>query len=386
MKNELLNIIKEPHVNFIQVNDGTTLPNIWHLLQAGLWRSASVEAFEFNNLKGVLKRNEWKPLFKEVIPLYPGIIWDNNLRKTKENTFTPKLFEVNWETVIETAKTFFNKFEGKKIGVQLSGGLDSSIIIGLLNYLKIPFWLVGMTTNRYEFRTEKHIQHLLIPLAQDTILIDYDEYLPLSNLLNVPAHQHPKLLSINYNSENAMALACKKLGIEVLLTGDGGDNLFAEELPDNPNYCPWLPQVFNDPWLADLIYNLQGVQLVPFFADEGFMNCIYNLRLGKREDNSKWWARKYFERILPQELVNYNYCADFWGLYISGLQNAIPTIQQLFKQAYHLTNDKAFSDKEFEKLLNQDLLNAKKEMYQVIEARTAFAIWLNSLKKVDGVV
>jgi len=386
MNNELFNIIKEPHINFIQLNDGTTLQNIWHLLKAGLWRNASVENFEFNNLKGVLKRNEWKSVFQGVTPMYPGMIWDSTLRKTKENIFTPKLFEVNWETVVQTAKLFFKQFEGKKIGVQLSGGLDSSIIIGLLNYLKIPFWLVGMTTNRYEFRTEKHIQELLKPLAIDTILIDYDEHLPLSNLLNVPAHQHPEILSINYNSENAMALACKKLGIEVLLTGDGGDNLFAEELPENPNECPWLPQVFNDPWPADLIYDPQGVQLVPFFADEGFMNCIYNLRRGKPEDNSKWWARKYFERVLPKELVNYNYCADFWGLYISGLQNAIPTIQQLFKQALELINDKAFSDKEFERLINQDLLNAKKEMYQVIEARTAFAVWLNGLKKVEGVL
>ena len=87
-----------------------------------------------------------------------------------------------------------------------------------------------------------------------------------------------------------------------------------------------------------------------------------------------------------QELVNYNYCADFWGLYISGLQNAIPTIEGLFKQAFELTKSKAFADTEFERLIRQDLLNAKKEMYQVIEARTAFAVWLNSLKKVEGVI
>ncbi len=386
MNKEFIGTIKEPHINFIQVNNGLLLPNIWHLIQAGAWRSASVEHFEFNNIKGVLKRNEWKPVFQEVISIYPGMIWDNTLRKTKDNTFIPKLFEIKWKTVLQAAAAFFNQFEGKKIGVQLSGGLDSSIIIGLLNDLKIPFWLVGMTTNRYEFRTEKHIQELLKPLAQDTILIDYDEHLPLSHLLNVPAHQYPEILSINYNSENAMALACKKLGIEVLLTGDGGDNLFAEELPMNPNDCPWLPQVFNDPWPADLIYAPQGVKLVPFFADEGFMNCIYNLRRGKEEDNAKRWARKYFERILPQELVNYNYCADFWGLYISGLQNAIPTIEGLFKQAFELTKSKAFADTEFERLIKQDLLNAKKEMYQVIEARTAFVVWLNSLKKVEGVI
>jgi hypothetical protein len=105
--------------------------------------------------------------------------------------------------------------------------LDSSIIIGLLSHLNIPFWLIGMTTKRYEFRTERHIQELLFPLAAEAILLDYDSHLPLSQLLEVPSHQHPELLSINYGSENAMAMACEQLGIEVLLTGDGGDNLVA---------------------------------------------------------------------------------------------------------------------------------------------------------------
>ena len=144
--------------------------------------------------------------------------------------------------------------------------------------------------------------------------------------------------------------------------------------------------MFSDPWPADLVYAPQGVQLIPFFADEGFMNCIYNLRRGEKEDNSKWWARKYFVKILPQELVNYNYGADFWGLYISGMQEALPTIKELFNQAYSLTNHKNFSPKSINVLLSQDLLNAKKEMYQEIEARAAFAVWLNSLKNVEGVI
>ena len=139
MNKAFLEIIKEPQLNFIQVKNGSTLPNIWHLLQAGIWRTGSVENFEFNNIKGVLKRNEWKPVFEETIPIYPGMFWNSALNKTKDYKFVPKLFEVNWETIVGAAIGFFNQYEGKKIGVQLSGGLDSSIIIGLLDYLKIPF-------------------------------------------------------------------------------------------------------------------------------------------------------------------------------------------------------------------------------------------------------
>jgi hypothetical protein len=380
MNNQHIHILAQPSVKFINTSSGENNNDIWYVLKAEAWKNADIGAFESNNLKGVLKREEWQAVILDIIPLYPGMRWNDSLMQMEEPRFIPKIKETNLLDLIATANRFFKKYEGKRIGVQLSGGLDSSIIIGLLHHLKIPFWLVGMTTQRYEFRTERYIQHKLMPLAQDTVLIDYEVHLPLSELLNVPPHQHPELLSINYSSENAMAEACNKLGIEVLLTGDGGDNLFTEALPTNTADCPWLPQVFNDPFLVDLIYAPKGVQLLPFFADADFMDGIFNLRKGMGEDNSKWWARKFFKDILPQELVNYNYCADFWGLYISGLQEAIPTVKALFEQAYKITNKEAFSPKEVKKLLGQDLLDAKKEMYQVIEARTALAVWLNGLK------
>lgn len=381
MNKQYTPILTEPNVQFIKTISGETNINIWHLLKAGVWKNANVNCFESNNLKGVLKRDQWQAVMPDIMPLYPGMRWNASLKQMEEPKFVPKVKETNLLHIIAAANRFFKKYDGKRIGVQLSGGLDSSIIIGLLHYLKIPFWLVGMTSQRYEFRTERYIQHKLMPLAQDTVLIDYEKHLPLSELLNVPPHQHPELLSINYSSENAMAEACNQLGIEVLLTGDGGDNLFAEALPTDPADCPWLPQVFSDPFPADLIYAPKGVQLVPFFADADFMDGIFNLRRGMNEDNAKRWARKYFESSLPPELVKYNYCADFWGLYVSGLQKAIPTIKELFEQAYQLTKNDLFSPKEVAKLFGQDFLDVKKEMYQVIEARTAFAVWLNGLKK-----
>jgi hypothetical protein len=369
------------HFSFLNSATDEILPSIWPLLEQGLWKQADPAAFEENTVVGVLKRGDWKPVIKEFIPFYREMRWDEASKSAYDPTYIPKIAKTDWGSVIDAASNFFNKYQSKRIAVQLSGGLDSSIIIGLLTYLKIPFWLVGMNTNRYEFRTERHIQELLFPLAEGAILLDFDTHLPLSQLLEVPTHQHPELLSINYSSENAMALTCEQLGIEVLLTGDGADNLFAEALPDDPNLCPWIPQVFSDPWPAEYVYAPRGVELVPFFADEGFMDAIYNLRRGQSEDNSKWWARKYFERILPLELVQYDYCADFWGLYISGMQAAIPTIKSLFDQAYRLTGNFLFSPKSTEALFSQDLLEAKKEMYQKIEARTAFAVWLHGLKK-----
>jgi hypothetical protein len=118
---------------------------------------------------------------------------------------------------------------------------------------------------------------------------------------------------------------------------------------------------------------------VAFYADSGIMNTIYNLRMGQPEDNAKKWARQFFKDYLPFELTAYTYCADFWGLYIDGLQQALPTLKNLFAQAYEVTENESFSPSNIARLLNRDLLNADKTLYQEIESYAAVAIWLNSL-------
>ncbi len=53
----------------------------------------------------------------------------------------------------------------KRLGVELSGGLDSSIIIGFLLSQSIPVSLIAFTSNRYEFRTERAIQSFFEKLS-----------------------------------------------------------------------------------------------------------------------------------------------------------------------------------------------------------------------------
>lgn len=251
----------------------------------------------------------------------------------------------------------------------------------MLKHFGIPFSLVGMTTTRYEFRTERHIQNILAEWSNEVGLLDYEKHLPLFDIDKVPAFQYPDMLCLNYSADNAMALECERLGVDVLLTGNGGDNVFADEVPINPEFSTWRPQIFTDTWLNDIIYAPRGVQLVPFFGDKQVMQTIYNLRIGQPEDNAKLWARNFFRDFIPQELVNYTYCADFWGLYIDGLQKSISTVHELFDFAYNITNHSCFSKKSMKELFDQDLLNANKSMYQKIEARISLAVWLKALMK-----
>jgi len=114
MSKEHIDIIKEPNVQFIELETGIVLLDIWRILQSGIWKNANVENFEYNNLKGVLKRNDWKTIFEGITPVYPGMILNNKTKKLEDPTYTPKCLAANWETVVETAQAFFNRFEKKK--------------------------------------------------------------------------------------------------------------------------------------------------------------------------------------------------------------------------------------------------------------------------------
>ena len=376
--------ITEPSIHFINVESGETYSEIWEFLtNKDLCKTLSADNYEQNVIEGLLKRTNWKPVFKDILPVYPEMKWNSEKKQLEDPYFIPIIRKTTIKDFLTASESFFAKYAGKKIGVQLSGGLDSSIIIAMLKHCHVPFSLVGMTSNRYEFRTEKYIQNLLAEWGNESVLINYEKHLPLFDIDKVPAFQYPDMLCLNYSADNAMALECKKLGIEVLFTGNGGDNVFAEEISVNDEQCKWLPQIFTDTWLNDIVYAPQGVQLVPFFGDNDIMQTIYNLRMGQLEDNSKLWARQFFSDFLPKELVNYGYCADFWGLYINGLQKSMPTVRKSFYRVYEITNIPCFSDTDLDEILNQDLQNAHKSMYQKIEARISLAVWLNGLIKAE---
>lgn len=368
-------------IRFINVQNGEIYTNIWAHLSEGMWRDLSPENHEYNVMQGLLNRPKCKPVLKNILPIYPEMKWNPNKKQLEDPYFIPIKRETGLKDFLIAAELFFKTFSNKKIGVQLSGGLDSSIIIALLKHFGIPFSLVGMTTTRYEFRTERHIQNILSEWSNNVFLIDYEKHLPLFDIDKVPTFQYPDMLCLNYSADNAMAIECERLGVDVLLTGNGGDNVFADNVPENHERSTWRPQIFTDTWLNDIVYAPRGVQLVPFFGDKQVVQTIYNLRLGQSEDNLKLWARNFFRDFIPQELVNYTYCADFWGLYIDGLQKSSSTVRELFDCAYDHTNHPCFSKKSIKELLNQDLLNTDKSMYQKIESRISLAVWLKALMK-----
>ena len=350
-------------------------------LPANKWHTLVAENFEANTLIGLLKRSDWKRIFADRIVQYPGMRWNLSLGSLEDPFFRPVIEECSLELLLHRASGVFARCAGRHIGVQLSGGVDSSIIIGLLRAFDIPYSLVGLSTERYEFRTERYVQLKLADQCGRAELIDYETCLPLSGLDQVSAHCLPDISCINFTSDTAMAEACKRLGVEVLFSGSGGDVVLGTEVPHNPVTCSWQPQIFNYTWPKEVIYAGHGVELVSFYDDQELVNGLYNMRRGQGDDGDKLWARRFFRDFLPSELVDFTYRADYWGVYVDGLQGALTTVQSLCHRAYELTGNPYFSPENLAGLLKMDLLQTDKILYQKIESRAALGTWINSLSR-----
>ena len=372
-------LYRQPSIHFRSTQNGLRYDSIWKELKEGAWKNISPENLLDAALIDGVDRTLYKPVLKDFYLIHECMLWDESKKIPYDPIFIPKKVDANLDSFLEEANHFFKRYQGKQIGVQLSGGLDSSIIIGLLHYLKIPFKLIGLKNKRFEFRTESRVQNLLSEWAEETILIDYETCLPYTYIDKLPPHQYPEEYIRTFGPDYIMAKKAKEMGIEVLLTGQGGDNVFGEQIKENPIDLKWMPHTYYQGWLEDLVYTPKGIELVPFYADERISELIYNLRLGQKEDIPKVWARQFFKDFLPRELVEYTYHSDFWGFIITGVQEVMPKLPVLFEQTYDLTQNEFFNIKKVKELMAIDLLDHKKETYMQIEPLLGIAVWIDSL-------
>jgi hypothetical protein len=372
-------LINQSSIHFRSTQNGLYYDSIWEQLKGGIWKNISPENLLDSALIDGVDRTLYKPVLKDFYLVHKGMLWNESKKIPYDPVFIPKKVDVNLDLFLKDTYRFFKQYEGRKIGVQLSGGLDSSIIIGLLHFFKIPFKLIGLANKRFEFRTESVIQNLLSEWAEETILIDYETCLPYSHIDKVPPHQYPEEYIRTFGPDFIMAQKAKEIGIEVLLTGQGGDNVFGDEILENPFELKWMPHTYHLGWLEDLVYTPKGIELVPFYADKRISELIYNLRRGEKKDVPKFWARQFFKDFLPSELVDYTYHSDFWGFVISGVQEVMPKLPLLFEQTYDLTQNNFFNKERVKELMAIDLLDHKKETYMQIEPLLGIAVWIDSL-------
>lgn len=335
-----------------------------------------------NSSSYICTPDKYRYVVENIVPIPPKSKWiftvNGFVLKEPKKIFQRRTFNI--DDFLISVRRQLRLLRDKKIGVQLSGGLDSSLIIGILRHFGIEPVLIGMSNKRYEFRTERVIQDILKTNALECTLINDDEYLPFTDLLNVPKHVLPSATSIFYSGEEKMSQLFKKGKVDLVFNGMGLDSILCLSPNDNENRNHWYPFLFDDCWFSDVVYHPKNIHFTPSIKSHFLVNGIWNMRYSQVEDNTKQWARNIFNNFLPEELVKFNYKSDHVGLLIDGIKSNMDTIEYLFEFMYNKTRLLEFSKNEFKKLFN-DYHLAEDNKIKIIFSRISYAVWIYSILK-----
>jgi hypothetical protein len=331
----------------------------------------------FNNANFYIYRPDtYNEVLKNIVPVPPRSAWEYADGKfvciEKENIYKNNTWDKG--KFLDAVHWLLQKIKGKNIAVHLSGGLDSSIIIGVLNTFEIYPLLIGMRNNRYEFRTERIIQDKIAQKNKQVIYLDDEKNLPFSMVLDAPKHVIPCTTSLFCPAQIAIAKVCQENSIDILFNGMGLDAVFCFE-PDEENRQYWLPWMYENAWFGDNIYAPRGISFWSGIYSRILSNAFWNLRKGEGEDNKKNWARRFFKDFIPAELVNYRYKADHGGLYIDGITESLGQIKYLFERIYQLTKYQGFSLDNFKRLFSDYHITDDTKLKEIL-AYVSFAGWL----------
>lgn len=299
-----------------------------------------------------------------------------DLRKPHSKSSTVKdIFDYAQKLLAITKK------ENKRVAVELSGGLDSSIVIEFLLRQSVPVSLIAFTSNRYEFRTERMIQSHYERRCSSVHLIPYENSPAFSHLDEVPSHPFPVQESLFFSRHMAAAKACKELGVEILLSGEAGDQLMGFE-PESCDAFGHAPEGYaywnlSELWSDQYVYQPLGCNYVSGLAVGKLPALILQARSGLGPDHMKMWARNNLENFLPKMLTKFAYKAFHDGWVIDGLITAAPTIYRISKNAYQITHHPE---------LQPSLIQASAMQYRFLSeeqrakffAKLAFITWVFS--------
>jgi len=266
------------------------------------------------------------------------------------------------------------------IGVELSGGLDTSIIIGLLRKIGLDPVLIGAISPRYEFRTERWVQNRIILSPTNTHLINEDDCLPFSKLGEVPAHPIPNKVSLFFNPNLATKKIAQSIGLKTLFNGIGMDSLLTSPIPTKQFPEPFNKVSMLDQWTNENIFRPAGVEYLGFAGLSSIKRAIASLRYGQPEDHQKHWARKFFSDVLPRELVEFPYKASFGGINFRGFTDNRDEIFDLCNDVYRLTKLISITPAHIETLLDKTLdcdQESEKELLSVL----SYVVWVSGLNK-----
>ena len=332
-----------------------------------------------NNLsRGVERPDIYEQVIKDIYPIPPFSKW-----KYSEKKFS--LLDTTFQSLKSNPSTFNSFFDlikskseylkNKKIAVELSGGLDSSIIIELFSLCNIEITLIGLISNNFEFRTERHIQEYYAK-SHNSFLIDSKNSLPFSRLKDCPPHPLPTMKSLFFYQKEVIAKKCAEEKIDFLFNGSVGDTVFCDKIESRK----WNKWEFDNNWFNDFVFQPHKVSYVTTNFDF-VLNYFFNQRKFEKSDPFKVWARNHFKDILPKTLSNYYYKTDHFEEIIEGIYSAENDILETYKLTNILTKNHLFSSENLCKdLINFKFMNDKE--INTFFAKVSYAVWIYSLRNI----
>jgi len=281
------------------------------------------------------------------------------------------------ERIDRLARRYTNFIEGEKVAIELSGGLDTALIIEIVKRQGIKLSYVGFTSDRYEFRTERAIQNYYLENSDDNNMIDYAECPAFASLTNTPLHPFPTADSLYHARHSKIIEATKSLGAKILLNGNAGDSLLCHGFE---HVTSWVPKGYDqwsltDTWTVDTMFAPRGVSYLCPFAFEPVIRNMIGMRKGFPEDSMKLWARKTFSNILPYQLSKFAYKANHDCWVADGLRDAISDINTVVNTAFEITKHPELNSKSMIKTAANYFHAPEKEKHQFL-LKLSFAVWL----------
>jgi len=278
--------------------------------------------------------------FSGLAAVPPGAIV--NVENTHyEITSQIKNYKVDYSKSIsdlfQEIKTILGEFKNKRIGVELSGGLDSSLIIETLLKFGIDPILIGFSSEKFEFRTERVIQKIYEERVKEAIILKYENCFAFDNLKETPKHPIPVTESHFFNRHLTVAKKAKEFKIDILFSGEAGDQLLS--FPNNCINNSFLPNEFSywclaEQWSNQYVFQKIGVTYLSGMALGAIPSLLFSLRGIQPWDPMKFWARRKFKECLPKELSEFAYTAFHNGWVADGLINAADTINEISENAF----------------------------------------------------
>ncbi len=368
-KTKYLYFDKIDNLLYEDIRDFLTIDNLKH---------SNHNNHRVNNQTAVERPDFYLDIIKNIIPIPPKSSWmyENNIFKPKIARSGKFNLPFDLDSFIEITKKILEPFKNKKVAVELSGGLDSSIIIELFKLCGIDPYLIGLTSSNFEFRTEREIQYYY-EKNNKTILIDSKKALPFSRLKECPPHVLPSKKSLFYYQKEIIANECKKKSIDILFNGSVGDSVFCDEIINNNRWQIWE---FENDWFNEYVFKTKKISYLATNS-EIILDYFFLARKHENKDSFKIWARNHFEEILPRELSKYYYKADYYEQIIEGIFCSEKDIFEIYQFSCDFLKVDDFNSKKINKIFSRITKMNDVELNEFF-SDCSYATWIYSLRDI----